>query len=1165
MTLFLHRATRTDQLADALGELMSVPLADPFADEVIVVPAKGVERWLTQRLSHRLGAASGQDGVCAGVRFLTPYSLVSLLLGREQDDPWNPDRLVWPLLETIDASLDEPWAITLARHLGQDREGEERELRRDRRFSTAMHLARLFGSYAAQRPQLIRDWRAGLDTDGVPGPRGGALAEDLTWQAELWRRLLPRVPADPPDVRHERTLAALRTGDGLELPPRLSLFGHTRLAATEIELLAALGERRDVHLWLPQPSLALWDALGDAERGAGAASGPAVPRADDDSYLRVGHPLLASLGRDARELRRSLAAVAGSTGDSPADPASPEPTAPRTLLGWLQHDLSANAAPGPAERAGRPVAGVGEPGPPAEADRSLQVHACHGTARQIEVLREVLVGLLEDDPTLEPRDILVMCPDIESYAPLISAAFGLAGDPAAELEGGRHPGHRLRVRLADRALSSTNPLLGVAEQLLTLAGGRVTASQVVDLASTPPVRRRFGFTDDELDRVDRWVAEAGVRWGLDAAGREPFAMSRFPGNTWQSGIDRVLLGVAMTEDDDRHLGPGLPLDDVASGEIDLAGRLAELVSRLRVCLTGLDEATVVEDWMDRLREGVLSLTATDDEDAWQVPQFERELARASAGPVDADGESGPASSEGGATLRLADVRALLAHRLAGRPTRANFRTGTLTVCTMTPMRSVPHRVVCLVGLDDGVFPRALATDGDDLLARTPLTGERDPRSEDRQLLLDAVMAATEHLVITYTGASEHSGSVRPPAVPLGEILDAADRTLAEPVRERILTRHPLQPYDARNFKADALEHDPPAWAEPGLGGPRQRPFSFDRAALAGSRAARGPRHEPPPFLGGPLPQRASGDVTLAELKEFLLHPVRSFLRYRLEVATPFEPDEISDAMPVQLDSLEKWQIGDRLLSAVMRGADPQAAMVAEQLRGSLPPGELGTQALSEVVTECQKLWAGTAQFRTGEPRSVDVDVPLGDGRRLIGTVTGVYGSRIFSVGYSRLKPKQRLASWVDLLALSASRPDEHWTALAVGKGRAGPQRALAGPLDHRAADWLRDLVALRDLGLSRPLPAPLATANAWAEARVKELRGADYDPVAAAERAWVTDRFNAFGITGEDADRYHVRVWGEDAPISVLLDDGTGAGGLGEYAWRIWEPLLTGAEKVGPL
>ncbi len=1116
MSLHLHRAPRTDQLADALGELLAVPLPDPFAEEVVVVPAKGVERWLTQRLSHRLGVGpGGGGGVCAGVRFLNPRSLVSLLLDRERDDVWDPDRLVWPLLATIDDSLTEPWCASLATHLGHGLEGEAAGLRRDRRYSVARRLAGLFSSYAVQRPQLVTDWREGRLTDGA----GSALAPDLEWQARLWQRLLERVGVEAPDLRWERAVSLLEDGGGgLDLPARLSLFGHTRLPASEVGLLRALARSRDVHLWLPQPSPRLWSDLADLDG--------VIAREDDRAVERVHHPLLASLGRDTRELRRTLAAV---DADDVPVPLLPIARPAATLLGWLQDDLRANHAPDPAERAAR----VHDP-----ADRSLQVHACHGSARQVDVLREVLVGLLADDPSLQPRDILVMCPDIETFAPLISAGFGLA-DVVEESAGGGHPAHRLRVRLADRALTSTNPLLTVAASLVALAGGRVSASDVLDLASHPACRLRFGFSDDDLDRIARWVAQAGIRWGLDAAHRERYALQRFEQNTWRAGLDRILLGVALSGDDHRHLGRGLPVDDVGSNDIDLAGRLAELVDRLSTCLDELAAADDVAAWMRVLTTGVRGLTDVEADDAWQVPQLERELARAATSSV----------GEVDVPLRLADVRALLDSRLGGRPTRANFRTGTLTVCTMVPMRSVPHRVVCLVGLDDGVFPRTTVVDGDDVLARRPLTGERDARSEDRQLLLDALLAATDKVVITYTGANEHSGASRPPAVPLGEILDAADRTAAAPVRDAILVEHPLQPYDPRNLLPGGLVEGDPG-----------RPFSFDAAALAGARASIRERVAPAGLLDAPLAQRPPGDVSLADLKTFFTHPVRSFLRQRLDVSTPLAPDELSDAIPIALDNLEQWQVGDRLLREVLAGQEPGAVMLAEQLSGTLPPFRLGARELEKVVTESQKLFVRTAELRTGEPRTVDVDVDLGGGLRLSGTVGGLYGTKLVTLGYSRLKAKQRLLAWIDLLALSASHPDESFTSHAVGRERAGPKRALAGPLDHRAADWLRQLVELRERGLTAPLPVPLATAAAWAEGHARAQLGDDVSPEFLARRAWETDPYNIYGIAGEDADAHHQRAFGEDAPLEVLLD-----AGLPDLAWQIWEPLLAGAERIGPL
>jgi len=1087
VTLHLHRAERTDVLADELGRLLATPLEDPFAQEVVAVPAKGVERWLSQRLSHRLGATTPDrgDGVCAGVRFLNPHSLISLVLGLDHDDPWAPDRLVWPLLSVIDASLGAPWCATLADHLGHGLTGDEGELRRGRRYSVARRLAGLFSSYAVQRPGLVRSWREGDDGD---------VDADLAWQPELYRRLLTEVGGTAPDQRQAETVQRLRDGDPtLDLPSRLSLFGHTRLPASEIELLQALARTRDLHVWLPHPSPAMWAAL--------AGHTGAIRRADDSGHHDVAHPLLATLSRDVRELQRSLAVEA-------VDHHHPVGEPPATLLGWLQADLRANQ--------------VGSGRTLAEADRSVQVHACHGQARQVDVLRDVLLGLLQDDPTLEPRDILVMCPDIETYAPLITAGFGLG-----EVAPGGHPAHRLRVRLADRALTQTNPLLGVVAHLLVLAEGRATASQVLDLAEAAPVRRRFGFTDDDLDGLTAWVRESGIRWGFDKEHRQPFGLEDYVNNTWSFGADRVLAGVALSDDSHTWLDQTLPLDDVGSNRVELAGRFAEYVARLRRVSDRLTGTRSLAEWIDALTEAVDLLTVVGHADGWQIGQLQRELGDVLAGAADRE-----------LPLRLSDVRGLLAGHLAGRPTRANFRTGTLTVCTMVPMRSVPHRVVCLVGLDDGIFPRTTLVDGDDVLARAPLTGERDVRSEDRQLLLDAIGATTETLVITYTGADEHTGQPRPPAVPLGELLDALDLTTDQPVRERVHVVHPLQPFDARNVTPGKLA--------PGA-------FTFDRLSLVAAEAAAGDRPTPPPFLDQPLDLPA-GDVALADLVTFFKDPVKGFFR-ALDVTLPWEAEGVSDAMPVEIDALEQWGVGDRMLRDMLNLIHPDNARQAEFRRGALPPGQLGWRMSGEIRDVAMNLAMAALTHRQVAPRTYDVDVDLGGGRRLTGTVGPVYGDRLVAVGYSRLDGKHLLESWVRLLALAAHDPDHNWNALTIGRaprGTAAAQRLL-GPADEAPEVLLAELVALYDAGRREPLPLPLKTSFAWASAR----RTGD-DPFRAALGKWKGGMF-----PGEDAEPANVRVWGEFPPIERLMTPprpGEAYEGeehrLGIYSSRLWLPLL---------
>ncbi|MCV7386311.1 exodeoxyribonuclease V subunit gamma [Mycolicibacter longobardus] len=1093
MGLHLHRAERTDVLADGLGALLATPPADPFARDLVLVPARGVERWLSQRLSHVLGAGSGGDGVCAGVEFRSPGSLIAEIIGAGDDDPWSPDAMSWPLLAVIDASLDEPWCATLARHLGHFHTGDDADVRRGRRYAVARRLAGLFASYARQRPDMLADWLDGGSGDGA----GGTLDSDLAWQPPLWRALVAAVPADPPHLRHRRAVARLQEAAAADLPARLSLFGHTRLSCTDIDLLGALATHHELHLWLPHPSDALWQALSDVQG--------IVPRATDESRHSAAHPLLQTLGRDLRELQRALPPAPDS------DVYHGAATQSGTLLGWLQADIAANAV--------RPDGRSATP-----ADRSIQVHACHGPARQVDVLREVLLGLLEDDPTLQPRDIVVMCPDIESYAPLIVAGFGLG-----ELVGESHPAHLLRVQLADRALTQTNPLLGVAEELLDIADSRATASAVLNLAQAAPVRARFAFTDDDLEDITAWVQEANVRWSFDAAHREPYGLNGIQHNTWRFGLDRILTGVAMSQDSRAWLGTALPLDDVGSNRVELAGRLAEFVARLQSAADALTGARPLDEWIAALIDGVTALTRVSLDDGWQAGQLQRELSEVVA----------RAGSHAGTALQLSDVRALLAGHLAGRPTRANFRTGGLTVCTMVPMRSVPHRVVCLVGLDDGVFPRVDHVDGDDVLCRRPLTGERDIRSEDRQLLLDAVCAATETLVITYAGADESTGKVRPPAVPLAELLDALDATTAEPVRDHVVVRHPLQPFDIRNV-------------QPGELGVPGQPFTFDPTALTAAEAAAGKRTEPTDTFAALLPPPPAADVELDELTRFFKDPVKGYFR-ALDYTLPWDVEGVEDAMPVEIDSLKQWTVGDRMLADMLSGMHPEDAANAEWRRGTLPPGRLGMRTACEIRDLSRALAEAAFGHRVGDPEAYDVDVDLGGGQRLTGTVSGVYGTGTVSVVYSRLAAKHVLAAWIPLLTLAVQHPETRWSALCIGRGTGRNhirQRRFVPPTDPAAA--LGDLVAIYDAGRREPLPLPLATSHAWALARRE-----NEDPVEAARQAWG-------GRFGEGTDAAHIKVWGPGAPLDKLLDtprpgeEVTGEGTrLGALAVRLWAPLLS--------
>jgi exodeoxyribonuclease V gamma subunit len=1124
--LHIHRADRADGLVEALRDLLAAPPADAFAPDVVSVPTRGIERWITQRLSAVLGTSPARaDGVCANVLFPSPARLVGDAVATASGidpaaDPWRPERAVWPLIDVVEDCLGAPWLRFLTDHLGGDAATAD-PLKRGRRFATVRHLANLFDSYAVHRPDVVREWAS--------MPSGA----DAHWQAQLWRRLRERIGAPGPAERLEAACARLRAEPSVvDLPERMSLFGLTRLPVAHRDVLAALAEHRDVHLFLLHPSPALWDAV------AGVPT--VVRRADDPTARLPKNRLLASWGRDAREMQLVLAETAAGA----IDHYHPVVHETDTLLARIQADV----------RADRPLPSLPLGGDPDDrpllraGDRSLEIHACHGRARQVEVLRDAILHLLQDDPSLEPRDVIVMCPDIETFAPLIHATFGAA--PVEDEDGAplrEDPPPDLRVRLADRALRRTNPLLGIVAELLELAHGRVTASQVLDLAGREPVRRRFRLDDDDIVRLEEWVTDSGIRWGLDAAHREPFGLEELRQGTWDHGVGRVLVGVTMTEDDRRLVEGVLPLDDVESGAIDLAGRFAELVDRLASALDELGAPKPVDAWAGAIARAADLLGDTGARDAWQRAELQRILddvareAAASATP-----------------LALAEVRALLAERLEGRPTRANFRTGHLTICTLVPMRSVPHRVVCLLGLDDAVFPRKAPRDGDDLLLDDSRIGERDPRAEDRQLLLDAVMAAQERLLLTFTGNDERTNAPRPPAVPVGELLDVVDRTVrtagGKPARDHVVVRHPLQPFDWRNFTAGKLAGT--------------SPWSFDRVTLAGARALTTGRADPPPFLAEPLGFERSSVVALDDLVRFVQHPVRAFLRGRLGLSLGDFSTDVDDALPVDLDGLERWDIGQRLLDARLDGCDVRAAYKAEIARGQLPPGLLGKPVIDSLLPTVEALVAATETEAGTEPGdTVDVRVALDDGRTLTGTVAGVRGGAVLATTYSRLAAKHRLAAWVRLLAVTATAPGAAYRAVTIGRG-SGDAIAVATipPLMADVAArrafarlQLAALVDLYDRALCEPLPIACKTTAAYARA---VRGGGDADAVAA--EAWE----GTYNWSGEADEPEHVLAFGRGLSFELLCredprDDERGPGWepsertrFGRYAARLWTGLL---------
>ncbi len=1049
--LHLSSASRAGPLAAALAEILADPPEDPMTPEWVAVPTMAMRRWLALELARSLGSSGpgAADGVAANIRLGFPGTLRQVVLeagSAGEFDPWQIEYLVWAVLDVLRS------------HGADERLGPLTELPQGATwFSRARRLADMFDRYSIRRPELVLHWAAGRDVDGTGRP----LADHDRWQPHLWRLVRDRIAAPSPPERLPGLLEDVRSGAlSLELPARLCIFGVTTIpsGAPFLELLEAVAARHELHMLLLDPSP---DTSAPVRQAA--LERPAPPtrlRADDpsDAEVRtVHHPLLRSWGRPYRE-RTVLLAAAESRGIPAATqvggPADSDRGTAGTLLARLQQDL----------RAGRAPAGDFVLGPD---DRSIQVHSCHGQARQVQVLRDAILHLLAQDPSLREDDIAVLSPAIDQFAPLVQAGFG------ASVDGGDPPDDgtpRLSYRITDRSLRESYPALAALDALLALVSGRFSLSEVMEFVSLPVVSRRFDLDDDGLRTIAAWVSEGNVRWGLNGPQRTPWGLpAEFAANTWRHALDRILMGVAVS-DDEVGLAPGgiAPLA-VESGDIAVAGRLADLVGALEALADDFKRDRSAAAWCEALRHAIDRFFAVEEAQQWQLDKLRRLVA-------EIEEQANVGGSPATVALSLRDVRRLLADRLQGSPPRSEFFRGGITVSSLTPLRWLPFRVICLLGLDEVGTSGAGGVDGDDLAAVAPLVGDHDPRSEVRQALLEALLAATDHLVVTRTGHNVRTNLEVPAATVLAELRDTIRATLSPldqaDYRGRVETVHPCQPFDVRCFLPGELNM-------PG-------PWSFDSAAFDGAVARRRRTAEDRPFLHGVLPPAADigSVISLTELKRFFNHPIKAFLRQRLQLHLLGEDREPSDDLATSLDGLEHWGVEDRLLAARFAGHSNAEWERHERAIGTLPPGALGDSVLKGIEESIDEVLAAADALNIDPTRDdrLPVDAELRDGTRVVETVVGRCadlspGPALLTC--SRVSPKRRIAACLDLVSLVATDPVTNWRSVVVGRAERGAGIATLELVARGETPAARRLLATEALevavdcyrrGMREPIP-----------------------------------------------------------------------------------------------
>jgi len=1067
--IHLHRSNHLEALADALTRVIAAPGSDPFAPEIVVVQSLGMRRWIQLELARR-------TGIAMNVEFPFPADLADRVLratlpGERKPDAFSRDVLPWRVLTLFPRLLGQPAFASLRSYAS----GEMGALKE---FQLAQKVAGLFDRYLAYRPELLLGWQQGRS---AAGPEG-----DDHWQAQLWRELIRDHRATNPPELSRLVVEHFREGrvNPAGLPARVSLFGISSLPPVYLELINVLGTAAEVHLFLLEPTGDYWADLvtpREREREARRTRLKNLPE-DDEPELR--NDLLASLCKTGRDfswlLLDRLDAVAET--ESFVEPRGD------TLLGQLQADLYFQRE-SPTRR------------PVAADDRSLQIHSCHSPLRELEVLHDQLLARFAAQPDLTPRDILVTMPDVETYAPFIDAVFGAPESDAL----------RIPYTIADRAARSENSIAAALLQVLDLVSSRFPAPAVLALLDTPAIRARFDLTEADLPRLRDWVERSGIRWGIDEDHRASLGLPRFTENTWRGGLDRLLLGYALPGDGATLFAGVLPEPGIEGQAAVQLGQFVDFAERVFAHCTGLAAPRPPAAWEQSLRALLDDLFDEADE-------FADERRRVSAA-LEALRDT-PALAGFDAPLEFAVIRTHLTGALGDDASGSGFLAGRVTFCALKPMRSIPFRVICVLGLDDNAFPRRNRPLSFDLMAQHPRRGDRSIRDDDRYLFLEALFSARETLHLSYCGLSPRDNSESPPSVIVAELLDTLARQFALPAD--FVLQHPLQPFSAVYFS-----------------GENTRLFSYSADNAAAAREGAATRHPTAPFakLRLPDPEPEWREVSLDQLTDFLTKPARYFLKNRLRIRLPDLELPPADCEPTGLDALTRHQLREAVAHRSVAARALTADLVAARATGSLAPGYAGASDYGLLTREVELLLARLGPSLDAAPLDPLPVFFEADGWRLIGSLADIRPDGLIRFRAARQKPTDQLRAWIAHLALQLTTAPTRVTTF-----HSLDATVRFAPLDDPTAP-LTTLLQLYARGLVEPLPLFPAAGLDFTE-RDLGLTGRS-DPLHAARTTFEKSE------SGDAWTRLAFR--GVDDPLG---------GEFTALAPQIWQPLIAAREEL---
>ena len=1087
--LNIFTGNRMEILAEQLAQIVREPLPSPLSPEIIVVQSKGMARWVSMEIA-------AHNGICGNCFFPFPntflHEMFKIVIPDLPDEsPFDPSIMTFRIMKILPECIHLPGFENLKQYLTDDDLGMKL-------FQISQKIADLFDQYIVFRPEMVFNWENG---------------KGHHWQAHLWRRLSSGEKHLHRAGIRKAFLEKLRNSPHQtnNFPKRVSIFGISYIPSFHLELIVEISKYTQVNLFFMNPCKEYWgDIVSHRETRTFKNNDDRITGYEKDLYLEQGNRLLASmgiLGRNFFSLISDCHCHMVELFDENED---------KTLLEKIQSDIlhlidrkgsPLNSDPINSE----PTELSSAPGmahsPVSDMDTSIRIHSCHSPMREIEVLHDNLLAMIEENPNLLPKDIVVMAPDIDSYAPLIHAVFGAQTDEKMSIP----------YTIADQRIIKESRIVEGFMSLLNLNGSRMGVNRVMALFELPGIREKFGINESEIEIFEHWINETHIRWGMDGEHRRHLGLPDFSENSWKAGIDRLLLGYAMPGFNRKMFSGILPYDHIEGDDAKTLGKLLTFLNRLFKCIYSLDQSRTLGEWHQILLN-ILGQFFVEDEYAEPEIQMLRRVLDELPQIETLSGFNMPITVE--------VVKSFLESLFEHEQLRSSFISGGVTFCAMLPMRSIPFKVVCLIGMNSDDFPRETKTVGFDLMAKHPKRGDRSKRDDDKYLFLEALLSARLKFYISYVGQNIQDNTKIPPSVLVSELIDYIVDGFGI-IEDQVILLHRLQAFSPEYYKKNGKLFS----------------YAYDNF-IAGSKISENRKEAPFLTARMPEPGKAFKDLTIQEVSAFFSNPAKYLLEKRLGIYLLEMTNLLDENEHFRLDHLETYALDQELLKTRRAGSNLKDFIRFKLASGELPHGKVGECIYNEMSLDADDFVRKIDDHIKNHCfKDREVDLNISD-FRICDRITDGHEHGTIKIIYAKSKPKYLLNTWIYHLILCELLEDETSVrSLLICKDAAWEFAPVS-----RATDILKILLELYWKGMSEPLRFFPESSFEYA-VNILRKRRITKEALTAGKRKWEGHEFSR----GESQDPYFELCFGKNNP----LDDD-----FKRTSITVFEPLLNHCAEI---